>query len=60
MGHSGSFDQSSSLHTGEDYLHKGTISRVIYLLNCVLAWGTQEDSVRQRYSVHISVLAEVA
>jgi hypothetical protein len=40
MGHSGSFDQYSSLHSGEDYLHKGMISRAIYLPDCVFAWGT--------------------
>jgi hypothetical protein len=38
MGHSGLFDQSSSLHSGEDYLHRSMISRVIYLLDFVFAW----------------------
>jgi hypothetical protein len=36
------------------------ISSSIHLSDCVFALCTQEDSVEQRYSVHISVLAEAA
>jgi hypothetical protein len=60
LGYSGLIDQGGSLYTSEDYLHWGMISGVVHLLDCVFAWGTQEDSVRQRHSVHVSVLAKVA
>jgi hypothetical protein len=60
MGRSGPIDQVGPLYTAKDYLYRGTISGVIHLSDCVFAWGTQEDIVRQRYSVHISVLAEAA
>jgi hypothetical protein len=45
MGYSGSIDQGGSLYTSKDYLHWGTISGVVHLLDRVFAWGTQEDSV---------------
>jgi hypothetical protein len=32
----------------------------LYISKCVFAWSTQEDSVRQRYLVHVLILAEVA
>ena len=58
MGHCGSIDQGSSLHSSEDYLHRSMTGRTIHIQDCVFAWGAQEDCVRQRYSIHISILAE--
>jgi hypothetical protein len=40
MCHSGLIDQGSSLPSGEDYLHRSTIGRAVYLQDCVFAWGT--------------------
>jgi len=38
MGHCGSVDQSSSLHSSEDYLHRSTTGRTIHIQDCVFAW----------------------
>jgi hypothetical protein len=42
MACSGSIDQGGPLYTGKDYLHRGTISGVIHLSDCVFAWSTKK------------------
>jgi hypothetical protein len=60
LGSDGPFDKGDPFHTSQDHLQQCGVGQIIHGSDCVLAWCSEEDSIKQRYSVYLSFFAAVA